>query len=246
MIEYPLLAVWAACALIVLTTALCAVVTSQRPGTAQRSPIRRAARRTAPSPSPGRAAQALWIPVPHAAPDYTTTVPTGVTTPTDRYRQHHAEELNAVLGCTCPPTLGGTPTVNQTSHNGPQHVRFIPGENVEHTNHTVASEYEITYLKGTADETTAVIEETAISMLFTGPTAEEDAYAQAELLLTVGLPEWRMRTRTVETVTIRAPWIEAASCHTIPTAPIDLPHRLDENGHCLACQSAALSQPHRS
>jgi hypothetical protein len=242
-IQYPLLVVWAACALIILTGALCAVLASARLSTAHRSPIRRAARRTA--HSPGRAAQALWIPVPHAAPDYTTTVPTGVTTPTDRYRQHHAEELNAVLGCTCPPTLGGTPTVNQTSHNGPQHVQFVAGQNVEHTFHQIDSEYEITYLKATTDETTAVIEETAISMLFTGPTAEEDAYAQAELLLMVGLPEWRMRTRTVETVRIRAPWIDAASAHTIPTAP-DLPHRLDENGHCLACESAALSQPHRS
>ena len=68
------------------------------------------------------------------------------------------------------------------------------------TEHTISTEWELTWAPSSTRTKT---------MIFAGPTAEEDAYDIAELLAATDGP-WTMRTRTVDTAITPAPWIEVA------------------------------------
>lgn len=230
MIDHPFITVYAICALVILAAAALAALGQTGPGPTNRPPIRRAARRT-PHRAAGYAAQNMTIPAPRTAPDTTTTITATLHEVTDRSTVLALEEIHAALGCTCSPRLRGDTTMTQTSHNGPQRIHLIADRNEQHVAHSVATEYEISYLTPVLDAETGLVEYPTTSLLFAGPTAEDDAYAVADLISAGQLAAWAMRTRTVETAITRSPWIDVAGEHT---GVDDIPHRI-ENGICTAC-----------
>lgn len=131
--------------------------------------------------------------------------------------------------------------MEQISLNGPNRVHLIPARNEQHAAHTVATEYEISYLTTQLDEGTGTIAEATTSLLFVGPTAEDDAYAVADLIGGGNLAQWAMRTRTVETTITRSPWLDVAATEQHPLTPaVEMPHRI-ENGVCTACEAEVIA-----